>query len=94
MRTADELLSRYQHVIDSLTIVTGSKGVFDVEVDGETVAEIGPGAIVGERALLEGGVRSATVRARTDARIAIQRVVTADRETLDAIASDHRREEG
>jgi predicted Rdx family selenoprotein len=35
VRTADELLSRYQHVIDSLTIVTGSKGVFDVEVDGE-----------------------------------------------------------
>jgi len=24
----------YQHVIDELTLVTGSKGVFDVEVDG------------------------------------------------------------
>ena len=34
MRTAGELLTRYQHVIESLTIVTGSKGVFDVEVDG------------------------------------------------------------
>jgi predicted Rdx family selenoprotein len=30
-----ELLSSYQHVIDSLTLVTGDKGVFDVEVDGE-----------------------------------------------------------
>jgi len=24
----------YQHVIEQLTLVTGSKGVFDVEVDG------------------------------------------------------------
>jgi predicted Rdx family selenoprotein len=30
-----DLLSTYQHVIDSLTLVTGEKGVFDVEVDGE-----------------------------------------------------------
>jgi predicted Rdx family selenoprotein len=32
---ASDLLSTYQHVIGSLTLVTGSKGVFDVEVDGE-----------------------------------------------------------
>jgi predicted Rdx family selenoprotein len=32
---ARDLLSTYQHVIGSLTLVTGSKGVFDVEVDGE-----------------------------------------------------------
>jgi selenoprotein W-related protein len=30
-----DLLSTYQHVISSLTLVTGTKGVFDVEVDGE-----------------------------------------------------------
>ena len=35
MSAADDLLSTYQHVIESLTLVTGSKGVFDVEVDGE-----------------------------------------------------------
>lgn len=69
-------------------------GVFDVEVDGKTVAEVGPGAIVGERAILEGGVRSATVRARTAARVAVQRTVTADAATLTAIASGHRSEEG
>jgi 5-deoxy-D-glucuronate isomerase len=67
-------------------------GVFDVDVDGTTVAEIGPGAIVGERAILEGGVRSATVTARTDSRVAVQHVVTADPETLTAIASGHRAE--
>jgi selenoprotein W-related protein len=30
----NDLLHHYQHVIDDLTIVTGSAGVFDVEVDG------------------------------------------------------------
>jgi selenoprotein W-related protein len=29
------LLSKYQHVIDELTFVTGDRGVFDVVVDGE-----------------------------------------------------------
>jgi selenoprotein W-related protein len=32
---ADDLLANYQHVIDELTLVTGTNGVFDVEVDGE-----------------------------------------------------------
>jgi selenoprotein W-related protein len=31
---ARDLLHDYQHVIAELTFVTGSKGVFDVEVDG------------------------------------------------------------
>jgi selenoprotein W-related protein len=29
-----DLLFHYQHVIDELKLVTGSKGVFDVRVDG------------------------------------------------------------
>lgn len=37
MSVASDLLSNYQHVIESLTFVTGSKGVFDVEVDGEVL---------------------------------------------------------
>lgn len=45
-------------------------GVFAVEIDGEGVAEIGPGAVVGERAALEGGLRTATLRATTRARVA------------------------
>ncbi len=35
MRAAEDLLHDYQHVIDELTFVTGSGGIFDVEVDGE-----------------------------------------------------------
>jgi selenoprotein W-related protein len=32
-----DLLSNYQHVISDLRLVTGSKGVYDVRVDGELV---------------------------------------------------------
>jgi predicted Rdx family selenoprotein len=32
---ARDILSNYQHVIEELTFTTGSKGVFDVTVDGE-----------------------------------------------------------
>ena len=32
---ASDILGNYQHVVDSLTFTTGSKGVFDVTVDGE-----------------------------------------------------------
>src|SRR5919204_633131 len=46
-------------------------GVVDVEVSGEPVAEIGPGALLGERALLEGGRRTATIWAKTPVRVAV-----------------------
>ncbi len=35
MGAARDLLANYQHVIKSLTFVTGDKGIFDVVVDGE-----------------------------------------------------------
>jgi selenoprotein W-related protein len=35
--TASDLMVNYQHVIESLTMTTGDKGVFDVTVDGETL---------------------------------------------------------
>jgi selenoprotein W-related protein len=37
VRTVHDLLHDYQHVIADLTLVTGAKGVFDVEVDGELI---------------------------------------------------------
>jgi hypothetical protein len=69
-------------------------GIFAVEVDGRTVAELGPGAVVGERAALEGGRRTATLTATTRARVA---GTTADRlsgEDLVALAAEHDRESG
>jgi len=35
VRAAADLLGSYQHVIHELSFITGSKGVFDVDVDGE-----------------------------------------------------------
>ena len=37
MSAASDLLSNYQHVIESLTLVTGVKGVFDVVVDDDVL---------------------------------------------------------
>lgn len=37
MSAAHDLLHHYQHVIESLTFEMGSKGVFDVLVDGEVI---------------------------------------------------------
>ena len=46
-------------------------GVFDVEVDGEVVAQVGSGAILGERAVLGDGRRTATLRAVRSSRVAV-----------------------
>jgi hypothetical protein len=68
-------------------------GMFVVEVDGREVAEIGPGAVVGERAALEGGIRTATLRATTKARVAETSPELLDRLELGALADIHHREE-
>jgi hypothetical protein len=62
-------------------------GVLVAEVDGEEVAEIGPGAIVGERALLEGGKRTATLTARTRSRVAVIPGELIDRQELEDLAA-------
>ena len=46
-------------------------GVFDVEVDGVVVAQVGSGAILGERAVLGDGRRTATLRAVRSSRVAV-----------------------
>lgn len=37
MSVVDELMSSYQQIIADLRLVTGSKGIFDVVVDGEVL---------------------------------------------------------
>ncbi|MGH3109485.1 MAG: cyclic nucleotide-binding domain-containing protein [Gaiellaceae bacterium] len=62
-------------------------GVLVAEVDGEEVAEIGPGAIVGERAFLERGKRTATLFARTRCRLAVIPAELIDRQELEDLAA-------
>jgi Cyclic nucleotide-binding domain len=68
-------------------------GVLSVEVDDKPLTEIGPGAIVGERALLEGGRRTSTLRAVTDCRVAVMPEDQIDIDHLRAISAGHRRED-
>ena len=58
-------------------------GVLDVEIDGETVAQVGPGAVLGEGAVVADGKRTATLRAVTGCRVA---VLDAERFTEKALA--------
>jgi predicted Rdx family selenoprotein len=37
VRVAHELLSNYQHLVTDLKLVTGGRGIFDVDVDGTTI---------------------------------------------------------
>ena len=61
-------------------------GVLRVEVDGKPVAEVGPGAILGELALLHQGRRLATLRAVTPCRVAVVPKGRIDRQALEQIA--------
>jgi hypothetical protein len=67
-------------------------GVVVVEVDGRMLAELGPGSVVGERAVLEGGVRTASLRATTPLRVAVARGDQLDLTALTQLAGAHRRE--
>ncbi len=68
-------------------------GVLGLEVDGVELAEIGPGAVIGERALLEGGRRTATLRAATTCKVAAVSARTIDPAVLQRLVADHRRED-
>jgi len=68
-------------------------GVVRVEVDGDRVAEYGPGSMHGERAVLEGGLRTSTVRAVTKCKLAVANADQVDRAALQQLSGGHRREE-
>ena len=68
-------------------------GVLSVEVDGETVAELGPGAILGERAILEGRGRTSTLRAMTPCRLAVVPREQVSTDALAQLSKGHRREQ-
>jgi hypothetical protein len=67
-------------------------GVVRVERDGERLAEYGPGALLGERAHLEGGARTSTLTAVTACRVASADASQFDRAALEELAGGHRRE--
>jgi CRP-like cAMP-binding protein len=68
-------------------------GVIRVERDGERLAEYGPGAMLGERAHLEGGVRTSTLTAVTACRVAAVDASQLDRSALEELSGGHHRED-
>jgi CRP-like cAMP-binding protein len=67
-------------------------GVLSVAVGGEPLGEVGPGAVLGERAVLESGRRTATLTATTPVRIAEAKSDVIDLDALARLAEGHRRE--
>jgi hypothetical protein len=67
-------------------------GVLEVVVDDEVVGELGPGAIVGERAQLENGARTASLRAKTAGKLIGVPGEELNREALEEVAAGRSRE--
>jgi hypothetical protein len=74
-------------------IVLVLDGMVEVEADGTVLAELGPGAVLGERASLEEGRRTATVRALTDCRIVSYGAADLPPDDLRELAAGHHRED-
>jgi Cyclic nucleotide-binding domain len=87
---AGEVLTRQGDPGDELYIIVD--GVLVVSVDGTEVVELGPGAVLGERAVLQGGLRTATLTAGTPAKVMIVPAERVDRDRLAGLAASHRRE--
>jgi Cyclic nucleotide-binding domain len=68
-------------------------GIVRIERDGEPLAEYGPGAMLGERAHLEAGTRTASLVAATRCKVASVDATQFERSALQELSGGHRREE-
>ena len=68
-------------------------GVLGVSADGVELGQMGPGVVLGERSMFEGGRRTSTLRAVTKCRVAVVAADDLDRNALQRISLGHRREE-
>jgi Cyclic nucleotide-binding domain len=87
---ADETLVEEGEPGDELFLLLD--GVLAAEVKGEEVAQVGPGAILGEGAVVGGGRRNATLRACTPARVAVIAADQIDRAAMETLAAGRSRE--
>lgn len=85
-----DVLARQGEPGDRLYLVLD--GILEVSVDERKVGDIGPGAVIGERAILESSPRTATLTALTPARVACAPAHAIDLDALAELARGHRRE--
>jgi hypothetical protein len=88
---AGAVLTQQGEQVEGLFVVLD--GMLAVEVDGQEVGDVGPGAVIGERAALERGTRTATLRATTPVRVAIVDAGAVSEDALRDLTEGHRREE-
>jgi hypothetical protein len=88
---AGEFLFRQAQPGTSLALVLD--GTFEVRVDGQAVGQVGPGTVVGERASLQGGRRTADLQALSQARVAETAPGVLTAEQLSDLAQGHHRED-
>ena len=88
---AGQLLVRQGDPGDELFLLLD--GLLTVEVDGTAVAEVAPGAVLGELALLGGGRRQACLRAKTPCRVARVPGDDIDRSSLVRLMRDRNAEQ-
>ena len=74
-------------------IVLVLDGMVEVEAAGSVLAKLGPGSVLGERASLEQGRRTATVRALTDCRLVSYLAADLPASDLSELAAGHHRED-
>ena len=88
---AGEFLFRQAEEGTSIAVILD--GNFEVRVNGKVVGRVGPGTVVGERGSLEGGRRTADLRAITDVRVAEAAAGSLSVEQLSELAQGHHRED-
>ena len=88
---AGEFLFRQAEQGTSIAVILD--GTFEVQVNGEVAGQAGPGTVAGERASLEGGRRTAGLRALTQARVAETAPGVLTAEQLSELAQGHHRED-
>ena len=86
LRSGDTLVTEGEEGRDVFLVLDG---VMRVEKGGERLAEYGPGAILGERAGLEGGRRMSTLIAVTPCRVAVVAHSALDPEHLRELSKGH-----
>ena len=90
VRAGDTIFAEGQ-AADHIVLVLD--GMVEVEAAGSVLAKLGPGSVLGERASLEQGRRTATVRALTNCRLVSYLAADLPASDLSELAAGHHRED-
>jgi Cyclic nucleotide-binding domain len=90
VRAGDTIFTEGERADDIVLVLDG---MVEIEAAGSVLAKLGPGSVLGERASLEQGRRTATVRALTNCHIVSYLAADLSAKDLNELAAGHRREE-